>query len=69
MSVYVASYGGYASDKDILAHARSLVEKLEAAGKAYKSEHYFSAGYDSPFRLIGRHNEVWVMADSGKEQQ
>jgi hypothetical protein len=58
-----APAGGFASDKDVLGQARALVEKLDGAGRKYHSGHYYSAGYDSPFRLIGRHNEVWVLAD------
>jgi hypothetical protein len=41
------------------------VEKLDGEGRKYSSSHYYSAGYDSPFRLVGRHNEVWIMADDG----
>jgi len=26
----------------------------------FNSEMFYTAGYDSPFRLIDRHNEVWV---------
>jgi len=26
----------------------------------FNSDMFYTAGYDSPFRLIDRHNEVWV---------
>ena len=34
--------------------------RLERDGVEVAASAYFYAGYDSPFRPIGRHNEVWL---------
>mmetsp|Transcript_9145 Transcript_9145/g.22652 ORF Transcript_9145/g.22652 Transcript_9145/m.22652 type:complete len:237 (-) Transcript_9145:492-1202(-) len=61
-SVYLVSYGGWSSEEKVLEKAQGLVARLDELGRAYDASHYFFAGYDPPFRLIGRHNEVWVPA-------
>jgi len=32
----------------------------KAAGEKYDASNWFTAGYDSPMTLGGRHNEVWI---------
>jgi hypothetical protein len=59
-SYFVTSYGGFTREREIVRRARELLEAVQAAGYSFVSDHFFSAGYDSPFRLIGRHNEIWV---------
>ena len=59
--VYVKSFGGRAKGDDILQQAGELVQALKDDGIHVDSQSSFaSAGYDSPFRLLDRHNEVWV---------
>jgi len=42
------------------------LQALDAQGVEFDDTHFFFAGYDPPFRLRDRHNEVWVVApDSG----
>lgn len=60
--VYVASYPGGNTEAKLLENARALVEALDKDEVAYSKDHYFFAGYDPPFRLFNRHNEVWVVA-------
>lgn len=50
----------------VLSRAQELLQELDDAGARYEFDHFFSAGYDSPIRLIGRHNEVWVPAPTRK---
>jgi len=41
------------------------MQALEAEGKEYDDSHFFFAGYDPPFRLTNRHNEIWAIAKGG----
>jgi len=56
----VISYGGYSNQNYQEEHLRILGSYLEKSKLKYVKEYYFIAGYDSPFRFIGRHNEVWI---------
>jgi hypothetical protein len=62
MDVYVLSFGGFASDEDYKSKAIQLMNQLTAANIPYDKNVWFTAGYDSPYTLVGRHNEVWVVA-------
>jgi hypothetical protein len=55
---YVVSYGGYNSEKRFTEHASDLFERLKDKGVKLREDMYYVAGYDSPFRLMNRHNEV-----------
>ncbi|KAH3827997.1 heme-binding protein 2-like isoform X2 [Dreissena polymorpha] len=59
MTVYASSFGGFADDEKWIEHARDLSEKLKH--KNIHQEFYFTAGYDSPFKLFNRLNEVWFV--------
>lgn len=48
--------------KTILREAGNALKLLDGAGLSYNAATFFSAGYDSPFRLLNRHNEVWIPA-------
>eukprot|EP00878_Enallax_costatus_P025074 GHUV01026795.1.p2 GENE.GHUV01026795.1~~GHUV01026795.1.p2 ORF type:complete len:258 (-),score=42.49 GHUV01026795.1:1099-1758(-) len=62
MDVYVRSFGGWATGSKYIDAAADATKALEAAGYAVNTDHFFTAGYDSPFRLTNRHNEVWLLA-------
>jgi hypothetical protein len=62
MDVYVRSFGGWATGSRYLDAAADAIQALENAGYAIKTDYFFTAGYDSPFRLTNRHNEVWLLA-------
>lgn len=66
---YVAAFGGFAKEAKVIARASELVEKLDKAKKKYVQGPYFEAGYDAPFRLINRHNEVWIPAAEAPSSQ
>ena len=40
-----------------------LGEALErdGLGNTFIQEHYYTAGYDAPFKFRNRHNEVWFI--------
>ena len=58
--VFVSAFGGYADAKRTRREASALARRLEEDGVEVAASAYFYAGYDSPFRPIGRHNEVWL---------
>lgn len=61
LRVYVRSFPEFASKQKWLKEASALAKELD--GKAnYVKEYYYTAGYDSPFQLTNRHNEVWFIA-------
>ncbi|XP_063773498.1 heme-binding protein 2 isoform X2 [Pseudophryne corroboree] len=61
-TVYVRSFGGYTNGAKNLEHISKLSEHLKQDGKVFDENVYYSAGYDSPFKPINRHNEVWLIA-------
>ena len=61
-TVYVISYSGFTSDDKLLQHATQLGTLLDRDGVDYVKEYYFYCGYDPPYRLFNRHNEVWFVA-------
>ena len=52
-----------------IAQAETLGEDLESDGldDVGDREHFVFAGYDSPFRIFRRHNEVWFLAPYPEE--
>ena len=48
----------------VIENGRELFQELKAAKVPYDAEMFYTAGYDSPFRLTDRHNEVWVKLES-----
>jgi hypothetical protein len=59
---YVNSFGGWATGATYVDRARSVASALEGAGRKIDDAYFATAGYDSPFRLRNRHNEVWLPA-------
>jgi len=60
LRVAVASYGGWSNEREVITNGRALFETLSEDNVPFNSEMFYTAGYDSPFRLIDRHNEVWA---------
>jgi len=62
MTVAVAEFSGFAQQKTIIAKAaeeEALVNNSTVVVKA-DGEAWWYAGYDPPFRLTNRHNEVFI---------
>lgn len=60
MHVFVGQFGGYAMTYDTWRkQAQKLGAALDKAGLSYEQDFYYTAGYDSPYTLFNRHNEVW----------
>ncbi|BDA45183.1 probable heme-binding protein 1 [Coccomyxa sp. Obi] len=58
---FVSSFGGFADDTSVPAQAAALTAKLTANGEAFDSSAFWTAGYDAPYKLTGRHNEIWIL--------
>ncbi|XP_038052882.1 heme-binding protein 2-like [Patiria miniata] len=58
---YVRSYPGFSNEAKFLSEAEALANALNAT-QSYDSSFYYTAGYDSPFTILERHNEIWFFA-------
>ena len=59
---FVASqFSGYASDDDYIRATVKLYEDATAGGENLIADTYYTAGYDGPYTIINRRNEVWFM--------
>ena len=64
LCAYVKSYAGFGSDtKDIQKQYVALSKALEkdGFGDDYLTDRLYYGGYDSPFHLTHRHNEIWLI--------
>jgi len=61
MTLYSSSRGGFMNEEQWISEARDLSERLTA--KPIRKDYYFTAGYDSPFKLFNRTNEVWFLKE------
>jgi hypothetical protein len=43
------------------AQAAALTAKLTANGEAFDNSVFWTAGYDAPYKLSDRHNEIWIL--------
>jgi len=60
--VAVREYSGFASEKETVSNAAALTSQVvnSTTVALADGESWWFAGYDPPFRLTNRHNEVWV---------
>ncbi|MFZ1665022.1 MAG: heme-binding protein [Flavobacteriales bacterium] len=58
-TVAAITFGGFANDQKILEHKDELFQRLAAEGIQHSGQWSF-LGYDPPFKLFGRKNEVVV---------
>jgi hypothetical protein len=63
--VAVLRFGGFASDKDLKIYSEKLQNILKEKGITSYG-HYRFLGYNPPFQLIGRRNEIIVSVAWGK---
>ncbi|XP_067238685.1 heme-binding protein 2 [Chanodichthys erythropterus] len=62
MKVYVRSYGGWMMSVVSKSQAQSLKTSLDKVQAKYESEYRYDVGYNSPMKIMNRHNEVWYIA-------
>jgi len=61
MTFYVREYGGFSlSHEDIAKEYNRL--KFDLRGKLYDENIFYSVGYNSPFTMQNRRNEIWIEA-------
>jgi hypothetical protein len=58
--VAVITYSGYSNKGTEEKNLVALGNFLTKNNMKFNNEFYFTAGYDSPFKFLFRHNEVWV---------
>ncbi|XP_038816810.1 heme-binding protein soul2 [Salvelinus namaycush] len=61
-TIYVRTFSGFLSEYNFQENLKKLRDALTQAGKAFDSHRFIAAGYEGPWTLIGRHNEVWIHA-------
>ncbi|XP_037305434.1 heme-binding protein 2 [Pungitius pungitius] len=65
-TAYVRTYSGFSTEDMKREELLKLMESLQRDGLQYVDQPFYTAGYDSPFKLTNRRNEVWVLK---KEQE
>ncbi|GAA6087479.1 heme-binding protein 2 [Tachysurus ichikawai] len=61
-TVYVKSFGGYMVSAVATMYSKKLKEALDKAQATYNTDYHYDVGYNSPMKLMNRHNEVWYEA-------
>jgi len=59
---FVYSYPGFTYESKVMDKLYTALEGLNKTDYKYDASSFFTASYDSPIRLINRHNEVWIPA-------
>ena len=60
IEVGVTAFDGFENPREDREQEKIIDNSLSSAGVSYDKNNWFFGGYDPPFRLTGRHNEVWV---------
>ncbi|XP_028295576.1 heme-binding protein 2 isoform X2 [Gouania willdenowi] len=60
-TAYVRTFGGFANEAMRREELLKLVESLKRDGVEHVDQPFYIAGYDSPFKLTNRRNEVWIL--------
>nr|ACO10680.1 Heme-binding protein 2 [Caligus rogercresseyi] len=63
MKVYVRSYGGWMMSLTSSVNSMLLKRQLDKAQATYNKDYHYGVGYDSPKKILNRHNEVWYMVE------
>ncbi|XP_072844073.2 heme-binding protein 2 [Pogona vitticeps] len=59
---YVRSFRGWMTNQTLQVELESLDAKLQEAGRATQAGLYYTAGFNSPWEIASRRNEVWRIA-------
>ncbi|XP_028996850.1 heme-binding protein 2 [Betta splendens] len=68
-TAYVRTYGGFSSDTMRQEELLKLLESLQRDGVQFVDKPFYTAGYDSPFKLTNRRNEVWILQKNPEEAE
>ncbi|XP_053736264.1 heme-binding protein 2 isoform X1 [Synchiropus splendidus] len=60
-TAYVRTFGGFANEEMKKKELVNLLESLRRDAVPFVEQPYYTAGYDSPFKLTNRRNEVWIL--------
>lgn len=60
-ATYVRTYGGFSNENMKREELLKLLESLKKDGVEFVDNPYYVVGYDSPFKLTNRRNEVWIL--------
>lgn len=55
------SFDGFSSAQKNQEQLLTLASVLREEGKVFDEKVYYTAGYNSPFNLLNRNNEVWLI--------
>ncbi|XP_058163530.1 heme-binding protein 2 isoform X1 [Dasypus novemcinctus] len=61
MTVFARSFDGFSSAQKNQEQLLTLASILREEGKVFDEKVYYTAGYSSPFQLLDRNNEVWLI--------
>ncbi|ERE84201.1 heme-binding protein 2 isoform X1 [Cricetulus griseus] len=61
MTVFVRSFDGFSSGQKNQEQLLTLANILREEGKVFNEKVFYTAGYSSPFQLLERNNEVWLI--------
>ncbi|XP_059129036.1 heme-binding protein 2 [Peromyscus eremicus] len=61
MTVFVRSFDGFCSGQRNQEQLLTLANILREEGKVFNERVFYTAGYSSPFQLLDRNNEVWLI--------
>ncbi|XP_008311186.1 heme-binding protein 2 [Cynoglossus semilaevis] len=67
-TAYVRTYSGFSNENMKREELLKLLESLQRDSMPYVDKPYYVAGYDSPFKLTNRRNEVWVLKKDGEQK-
>jgi len=62
VTVFALSFDGWATEKRVFDKKEKLRLKLDADGVKYDDTMFYSAGYNSPWKLFNRLNDVFYVA-------
>ncbi|XP_062406893.1 heme-binding protein 2-like [Sardina pilchardus] len=60
-TVFVRTYGGFTNDQTVQTEHLKLIESLRKDEVTFREEPYYRVGYDPPFKLANRRNEIWLL--------
>ncbi|XP_036406344.1 heme-binding protein 2 [Megalops cyprinoides] len=67
-TAFVRTYGGFSNEQKSREELLKLTESLQRDGLQFEEKRYYFAGYDSPFKLTNRRNEVWLIKPAGAQE-